>query len=197
MRRLVTRALLATTVVLALCFLTSGFWLPWLAYALISSEEPVKADAIICLAGDGTGHRISKAASLAKEGYAPVVLVSGPGTVYDMNEADLAIDYIVKRGFSRELLKPVRHEANSTLEEAWVFRDYLTKEGLKRVIVVTSDYHTGRAGRTFRSVLQGIDVHTVAAPDRDFKADSWWKNRPARKVVFMEWTKTIARVLGV
>jgi len=178
-------------------YLTGNWWLPWLGHALISSEEPFKAEAVICLAGDGTGHRITKAASLVKEGYAPVVLVSGPGSVYDMNEAHLAIDFVVRRGFPREAMLPVVHNANSTLEEAWVFRDYLSKRGMKRILLVTSDYHTARASRTFRSVLDGVEVRTVAAPDRDFQADSWWKNRPARKLVFMEWTKTFARMLGI
>lgn len=141
--------------------------------------------------------RITKAATLVKEGYAPFVLVSGPGAFYDVNEANLAVDYAVRRGFPRESFKPLLHQGNSTVDEAWIFRDYLMKNGMHKVIVVTSDYHTGRAGRTFRSVLKGIDVRTVAAPDKDFQAASWWKSRPARKLVFMEWSKTIAWILGI
>ena len=188
------------TVVAALlltCYLTREFWLAGLGSALVAGQQPVKAQAIICLAGDAAGTRITKSAELVRDGYAPFVLVSGPSSVYGTNEARLAIDFAVNRGFPREYFRSVVHDANSTLEEAWVFRSYLEKEHIANVLIVTNDYHTGRAGRTFREVLKGMELRMIAAPDRDFRADSWWKSRPARKLVFLEWTKTIARLLGI
>jgi uncharacterized SAM-binding protein YcdF (DUF218 family) len=178
-------------------YLNRESWLPFFGTALIADQPPVKAQAVICLAGDSVGNRIIRSAELVREGYAPVVLVSGPGSVYGTNEAVLAIDFAVAHGFPREYFKPVKHDANSTLEEAWAFRAHLEKERITNVLVVTSDYHTARAGRTFREVLTGTELRTVAAPDRDFRADSWWKTRPAQKQVFFEWTKTLARILGI
>jgi uncharacterized SAM-binding protein YcdF (DUF218 family) len=62
---------------------------------------------------------------------------------------------------------------------------------------VTSDYHTRRAGRVFRSLAPPAQVRIVAAPDRFFRADSWWRSRQGRKLVVLEWQKTLANWLGM
>jgi uncharacterized SAM-binding protein YcdF (DUF218 family) len=190
--------ILAVVAILLLAgYLTRESWLVFFGTVLVNDEQPFNAQAIICLAGDPVGNRITKSAELVQKGYAPIVLVSGPGAMYGTNEALLAIDFAVARGFPGHYFKAVTHNANSTLEEAWAFRTYLEKEGIKKILVVTSDYHTARAGRTFREVLKETEMRIVAAPDRDFRAESWWKTRQAQKQVFFEWTKTLARILGI
>ena len=49
--------------------------------------------------------------------------------------------------------------------------------------IVTSNYHTRRAGNIFRSKAHDLEFHIVAAPDRDFTPDGWWKNREGRKIL--------------
>ena len=64
--------------------------------------------------------------------------------------------------------------------------------GVKKVILVTSTYHTRRSGKLLRRAAPDLDVRVVAAPDKFFQPDSWWRNREARKIFLLEWTKTVA-----
>ena len=69
------------------------------------------------------------------------------------------------------------------------------------VLLVTSDFHTARAARIFRAVERatggGPEMRVVASPDRYFQRESWWQNRNGLKIVFMEWSKTLANVVGM
>jgi uncharacterized SAM-binding protein YcdF (DUF218 family) len=62
---------------------------------------------------------------------------------------------------------------------------------------VTSNYHTRRAGRIFRSKAPDLEIHMIAAPDRDFTPDGWWKTRQGQKVFLDEWIKTVATWFGL
>jgi uncharacterized SAM-binding protein YcdF (DUF218 family) len=92
---------------------------------------------------------------------------------------------------------PVPHHALSTQEEARVLVPELRKLGAHSFLLVTSDYHTRRAGRYFRQLADGLDMRVVAAPDEFFRWNSWWRNREARKIVYLEWSKTVASVFGM
>ncbi|MCC6393020.1 MAG: YdcF family protein [Bryobacterales bacterium] len=164
---------------------------------LVDADNPEKAQAVVVLAGDASGERILKGAGLMRDGYAPKVIVSGPDRYYGRSEADLAIEFAIRRGFSASSFEPVIHQADSTREEAKVIWALLRKEGIRRFLVVTSDFHTRRAKRIYRSVAQGAQFRVIAAPVWNFSPDSWWISRPARKVFFMEWTKTFADWAGI
>lgn len=163
----------------------------------MDADNPEKAQAVVVLAGDVSGERILKGAELMRDGYAPKVIVSGPEGYYGRSEADLAIEFAIRRGFPASSFEPVIHQADSTREEAKVIWEFLRKEGIRRFLVVTSDFHTRRAKRVYRSVAQGAQFRMIAAPVWNFSPATWWTSRPARKIVFMEWTKTFADWLGI
>lgn len=190
---------LATIVCLALLLtLTYTLWFRWMGEFLVHTDPLVKADAILVLAGDMTGGRIMKAAGLAKQGYAPVVLVSGPMLCYGINEANLAIDYAVGKGYPREMFVPMISNAFSTRDEADFFVPRLRSLGVHRLLIVSSDFHTNRAGKLFRKKLgPDFDVHMIASPDRYFTPDGWWRNREGQKTFFFEWSKTVSTAFGL
>jgi uncharacterized SAM-binding protein YcdF (DUF218 family) len=159
---------------------------------LVKAGPPQKADIIVVLAGDGFGHRILTAAELAREGYAPKVLVSGPDGSYGEHECDLAIPFAVKAGYPESMFVHFEHRARSTTEEIQLMVPKLRAMGVKRVLLVTSDYHTRRSGKIFHRIAPDIEVFVVAAPDEYFKADRWWKDREGRKSFLYEWMKTVA-----
>lgn len=164
---------------------------------LVHSDEPFHADVIVALAGDPYGHRILKAAELVKSGLAPKVLVSGPPGFYDLHECDLAIPFVLRRGYPAEWFIAVPHSAHSTDEEARALLPELIKLHAHRVIVVTSDYHSARAARLLRASWPGIEIRMVAVPDEFFTADGWWHNREGRKIFLLEWMKTMASLAGM
>jgi uncharacterized SAM-binding protein YcdF (DUF218 family) len=191
------------TLALLLCLivvfaLTYSIWFRWLGEFLVHTDPLIKADAVLVLAGDWTGDRILKAAELAKQGYAPVVFVSGPMSLYGINEANLAIDYAVSRGYPRSIFQPMINGAFSTRDEAGFFVPELRRRGIHRLLIVSSDFHTRRAGTLFKKGMgPDIEVHMISAPDRHFTPDGWWKDREGQKVLFYEWTKTIATYIGL
>src|ERR1700761_5338999 len=66
---------------------------------LVKADPPQKADLIVVLAGDSFGNRITTAAKLVQEGYAPKALISGPNGIYGYYECDLAIPFAVRKGY--------------------------------------------------------------------------------------------------
>jgi uncharacterized SAM-binding protein YcdF (DUF218 family) len=165
---------------------------------LVHTDPLIKADAVLVLAGDWNGDRILKGAELVKEGYAPIVLVSGPMALYGLNEADLAIDYAVRHGYPREVFVPMVSDAFSTRDEVAFFVPELRRRGIHRLLIVSSDFHTHRARKLFRDSLGSeIDIRMIAARDRHFTPDGWWKDREGQKTFFYEWSKTIGTVFGL
>lgn len=190
------RTLRATALILAaaavLLLLFHAPVLAALGNFLVKAGPPQKADVIVVLAGDAFGRRILTAGELIKEGWAPQALISGPNGFYGNYECDLAIPFAVKAGYPESGFLHFEHRARSTEEEARVVTAKLRAMGVKRAILLTSNFHTRRAGRIFRRAAPDITFFVVAAPDEYFKPDSWWHDREACKIFLYEWMKTIA-----
>jgi uncharacterized SAM-binding protein YcdF (DUF218 family) len=161
------------------------------------SESPRPAGAVFVLAGDPSGNRILKAAELVREGYAPEVIVSGPEGVYGFWECDLAISFAEHAGYPESYFLRFPSRALSTREEASAAAAEFQRLALKRVILVTSDYHTRRAGNLFRAAAPGVSFVVVAAPDLHFTPRGWWRDREGRKTFLLEWMKTVAGWLHI
>jgi uncharacterized SAM-binding protein YcdF (DUF218 family) len=197
-RRIFLTTALTVVVVASVAFMSRSIWLKAIGEVLVRDEAPVRADAMIVLAGDFRGDRVLKACELARQGYAPVIIVSGPTSFYGVNEADLAIRFATEHGCPAEVLKAFRFVAYSTSEEARKFQPELERREIHSVLVVTSNYHSARAGRTLeRQFGNRIGVRMIAAPDKFFAADNWWKTREGQKTVFFEYSKTIASIVGL
>jgi uncharacterized SAM-binding protein YcdF (DUF218 family) len=151
----------------------------------------------LVLAGDFDGNRILAAAQLVRRGYVSKVLVSGPGGLYGHHECDLAIPFAVNAGYPESYFLHFENEARSTQEEARAALARLRQLGAHKVLLVTSDYHTRRAGKIFRSAAPNLQFVVVAAPSKDFTAGSWWHSRNGEKIAFMEWVKTLTEPFGI
>ena len=190
------RVVLAVLLLVAVAWATHVWWLTALGSFLVRVDSPQAADAAVVLGGDETGARILQAADLVKRGFVPRVLVSGP-PLYGIHECDLAIDFAIRQGCPRQWFVPVPHQGLSTAEEARLVLDQARRMQIHRLLLVTSNYHTRRAGKLFRSVGNDLDIHVVEAPNVFFAPDSWWRNRQGQKYFFMEWAKTIGTVMGL
>jgi uncharacterized SAM-binding protein YcdF (DUF218 family) len=164
---------------------------------LIDSQAPEKADAIIVLAGDYFGHRITKGGDLVRQGFAPFALISGPSNFYGNYECDLAIPFAVKQGYDENYFVHYEHQVSSTTDEAKSFAEELHRRGAHKVLLVTSDYHTRRAAHDFRKLIPDIQFIPIAAPDQNFHAGSWWTSREGQKIFLLEWQKTVATWFGI
>jgi uncharacterized SAM-binding protein YcdF (DUF218 family) len=180
-----------------LLVVTSGFWFSALGRYLVRSEPPVPADIIVVLAGDFSGNRILTAADLVRRGFASKALVSGTSGEYGWNESDLAIPFAIQRGYPKSYFIPLPNDGRSTREEAADVLAALSKLQARRIDIVTSDYHTRRAGNIYHSLAPRLEIHMVAAPDLNFSTHGWWKNREGRKIFLLEWMKTVSNWFGI
>lgn len=166
--------------------------------ALVENDGARKADCILVLGGDEYGSRILYAGELAKAGYAPYILVDGPLTLIG-HESDSTIQYAVQQRLSPSLFRPVwlpKGVDSTSREVRYVAEKVLRPNNVKKVLLVTSNYHTRRAARFIRREVPWLSVSVMPAPDPYFSADGWWTNRNGKKIFLLEWMKTIAEWWG-
>jgi len=187
--------ILAALIVVAV--ITRTLWLGALGAFLIQADQPAQADYAVVLGGDPWGHRIIEGAALVRQGFVRKALISGPPGCYGIVESELAVNFAVKKGYPADYFVQFPHRALSTQAEARVLIPELRRLGAHSFLLVTSDYHTRRAGHYFRQLADGLDMRVIAAPDEYFRWNSWWRNREAQKIFYMEWSKTVAGLFGL
>jgi uncharacterized SAM-binding protein YcdF (DUF218 family) len=147
---------------------------------LFRVDDPAPADAIVLLMG-GWFTRPLRAAELYRDGLAPTVLLSAtePIPYPDLCESALNRKVLIHAGVPSDRIAILPRETTSTREEALQVRDYVSGRPIRRVIVVTTAFHTARARWIFRKVLRGtgVEVRTAAAEDPRFNESNWYTNR--------------------
>jgi uncharacterized SAM-binding protein YcdF (DUF218 family) len=191
------RKWVAALVLLSAIILSHSLWLAALGGWLVRTDPPARADVALVLAGDESGYRILKAAEMVRQGYTKTVLVSGPEGMYGFNEAELAIPFAVRSGYPPSWFVAAPNRSRSTRQEALAMIDELRKRGVHTCLLVTSDFHTRRAGRIFRAAAPDLDFRVVGALTPLFDRADWWHTREGRKYFFLEWTKTVTGWFGV
>lgn len=156
-------------------------------------EDPlVKSDAIVVLGGDSVqGVRVEHAVALYRQGWAPKLLLSGPMLRTDFSEVQLMDAQARRLGVPERAIVKVPAFVDSTLEEALDLRPFLAEHDMRRVIVVTSDFHTRRARMVWRKALgdSGFQVNFSSAPELHMVSTTWWEHRKALKETTLELLK--------
>lgn len=158
------------------------------AAVFIIEDELEPADAIVVMGDDNyPADRAARAAELFQGRWAPVVVASGRYLRPYASIADLMARDLTERGTPAEAILPLRHSAASTREEAAAIRELVHERRWRRLIVVTSSYHTRRTRYIFRDVFgPDIDVRVTPAVDSGFDPRSWWQAREGRKIFVRE-----------
>jgi uncharacterized SAM-binding protein YcdF (DUF218 family) len=186
------RIITAAVLIAGAAYLTFGFWAPAPAKFLIRTDPLDSADLIVVLAGDGSGRRVEEGLRLLEAGLAPRMLVNGSYSLYEARECDLGRAYAIARGGDPESIEASCMDAGSTLEESRLLDQKLRSRHVQHAIIVTSDFHTRRAGRIFRGATSGDVRYSFAASSTpDFDPGSWWRSRAGREIVVIEWIKSI------
>ncbi|MEW6297940.1 MAG: YdcF family protein [Thermodesulfobacteriota bacterium] len=171
---------------------------------LIVSDSLEKADGIAVLSGDATA-RCAKAADLFLHGWAPRILLTKG---YYPHEALALKRYGVREPEYHEKCLAILRFYNvpaqvievldgyneSTADEAHRLRRYLQGQGMTRLIVVTSSFHTRRSRLLLRRVLRGtgVEVSVQAAPANFlFDPQEWWTRRRDSTTLLWEYQKLV------
>ena len=154
----------------------------------VVDDPPAASDAIIVLGDDNyAGDRATRAAELYKANWAPVVVASGRLMRPYASVADLLDHDLRDRGVPEKDIIRLTGRHRDTREEAQTISRLIRERGWKKVILVTSNYHTRRAHFiSERLYPPGTVLRMSAAPDSDYNPNNWWETRDAEKIFFLE-----------
>ena len=161
------------------------------AARLLVVDDPQKSDAIVVLAGE-TGVRPARGLELLRQQMAPHLFfdVETGTQLFDQRLTAVAQTYINSLpDAARVSVCPVL--GLSTNAETEDVRHCLDSLGARRVLIVTSAFHTRRALSIFRKRLPQYQVSIAAAHDPTHFGTAWWTNREWAKVTFDEWLRYI------
>jgi uncharacterized SAM-binding protein YcdF (DUF218 family) len=163
--------------------------------ALIYSEPPVPADAIVVLAGNAPD-RLPWAETLRNEGYANLLVVSNEEVhTHNLETTWLALH---QAGVSAPELPDSAlvvvddPPPDSTIDEARRDADLLQARGAHSALLVTDAFHSRRAWLLFRAAFahKGMTVRSVPVAD-SFDLPHWWAHPVAARRVIEEYVKLL------
>lgn len=168
-----------------------------LGHHLVRDDDPAGADAIVVLGGD-VRRRAPHAATLYQQGVAPLVLAVG-GTEDQGRHAEARKTARVLReaGLPETAVLVEGHTEPSTVDEAAVVARVAADRSWTRLAVVTSPYHTWRAGQVLEDALpDSVTVAMVPSPLDPFDPDAWWTDPVQRRRLRNEYGKYLLWKLG-
>lgn len=157
---------------------------------LIVTEELKPADVIIVLAGE-RGERVGYGVWLYQQGYAPKIIMPGGPVIWRVTAAQIMKEQAVFLGVPAEDIL-VEERSTTTKANAEFTKNLMVAEGFRCAILVTSPYHSRRAGRVFHRVFgQGMEIITIPVPNSRFSVDEWWTRDTDTRQVVSEYLKMI------
>ena len=147
-------------------------------------------DAVVVLSGDTSRERLDEAIRIVRRGLAGWIIVL-TGTPPDFYDEAAAIRQYVKRRGANPARVVVASEVHSTLDDAQIAAQVMRERGWKSAIVVTSPYHTRRAGWVFYRAWRrlGLSSSVHPSPDPLFDPYRWWEDDRSTEAVVLEYIK--------
>jgi hypothetical protein len=182
-------------------------FLRWGGYLLISDDPlPVHVDSAVVLQGSVPGERarVAGAVEILRTGTTSRILISVPKESYWGQAVAPTALADIKKTYGEETARHVAFceigDVDSTEEEAAALAPCIDERALNSIAVVTSDYHTRRAGIIWRRMLlqrhSPVHLYIHAVPDPEFHASRWWRERRSAKTWLLESTKLLSVLAG-
>lgn len=182
--------------------------LRWGGYLLISDDPlPPHVESAVVLQGSVPGQRarVAGAVNLLRDGTTSRILISVPKESYWGQAVAPTALADIKKTYGEETASRVDFceigDVDSTEEEAAALAPCIDERALQSIAVVTSDYHTRRAGivwrRVFRQRHSSVHLWIHAVPDPEFHASRWWRERRSAKTWLLESTKLLSVLAGL
>ena len=199
-RRLAGASVLVVIVLGVFAISRAGVWLS-------ASDALQPADAIVVINGR-IPYRAMKGAELYKQRLAPEVwLTVGNRNASEVEMEKIDVHPIQEHVYSQQILETLGVPANvihviparnrNTADEMRAIATYARQHGTKRVILVTSSYHSRRVRSLWHRLVgespQAIVQFTETEP---FNAGRWWKDTADAWTVSREWFGLLNAWLG-
>jgi len=154
----------------------------------VVDEPAAQSDALIVLGDDNyAADRAFHAAELYREGVAHTVVASGRMLRQNVSIADMMERDLESFGVPATSIVKLTHKAENTREEAVEAAHLIQTRGWKRVLVVTSNYHTRRTRFIYERILpSSVSLRVSGARDSEFDPSRWWETRQGQKLFMTE-----------
>jgi uncharacterized SAM-binding protein YcdF (DUF218 family) len=184
-------------VVLLLPVFTAPWWMRAMGRWLVVRETPAPADYLLVLGGDSEVRPVV-AAWAYHQGLARKILYSQPSdrfereVPFDPPERELIPAILQKAGVPARDIIALPGEVDGTLGEGERLADYLRTHGGESVLVVTTNWHTRRAGWILqKKVGDSARIQMLPAPSPGFDPETWWRSPGGLEMVLAEYLKII------
>jgi uncharacterized SAM-binding protein YcdF (DUF218 family) len=154
----------------------------------IVDDAPESSDVIIVLSGDNyDAVRAARAAALFRAAMAPHVVATGRSLRSYATTTDLMKRDLTDHGVPAAAIIPLTHRADNTRDEAVAVSEFVASHHWKKILLVTSNYHTRRSEYIYeRTLPPGTQLRVISAPDIEYDPQSWWRTREGLKIFFHE-----------
>jgi uncharacterized SAM-binding protein YcdF (DUF218 family) len=175
------------------------------AARLLIVESPLlQADVIVLLSGSSSyKERALRTAQLYQQGRGQRVVLTNDGYRGSWSNAEQQNPYyyestraeLVRLGVPREKVEVLPEIVSSTHEEALLLRNYVDRQRINSILVVTSAYHSRRSLWTFQRVFAGtgtvIGLETASTGWQTPSSWKWWLSLRGWQIVPAEYLKLV------
>lgn len=168
--------------------------------ALVEHNAVQSADAIVVIGGDHKPERMRRAVELFQQGYAPIVIISAGTLVMEgiesIPEAEVMRRQATDLGLPADAMI-IESNSKSTYENALFTKPILDQRDARKILLVTSVFHSRRAKRIFDDVFGSSTIISI----QPALQDEWmllWTFRPDDiYVVFYEYQNWVRYWFGL
>jgi uncharacterized SAM-binding protein YcdF (DUF218 family) len=167
-----------------------GFW-------LINEDKLEKAQAIVILGGNSF-ERAPMVKKIFKKNTGATIYCTGnyvspqfKSLGLNITEAQNSERYLMKLGVPDSCIKVINY-GTSTMEEAAILKRIATKNNYKKLIIVTSMFHTGRVHKYFNRIFSGSKTKLIVrgAYPLNYSINKWWHSEEGLLFVNNEYVKS-------
>jgi len=166
------------------------------AGTLLVSTLPLQhPDAIISLASH-EWERLPEAAKLARANPAALVILTlpQPATMHNCHDCGGRLAQLQRLGVPPERVRILPLTSPGTYGEALAAAAFVRRTPIRRLLIVTTPYHTRRSLATFQSVFDGSSVEVGVEPATESspaRPARWWMTPYDRWYVAYEWAAAL------
>jgi uncharacterized SAM-binding protein YcdF (DUF218 family) len=187
--RLFILGTLAGLLITTLLFLLTMRFLPQL---LVVDNQPANADALVVLGGDKDGSRLRAALKMQDAGLAThLLLTSGNQQIWEYIAKKICGDCVLEgRG------AVIIEGATDTHTDAQFTLQYCRTNNFRKILVVTSPYHTRRAQLVFDDIFDDSDITPLVVSSGDYSklvspSGRWWSDQGTVETIWLEFGKIL------